>query len=379
MDKVALVGLHDFYSLGSWSGIPCNIREAFEKEFSEVHTFEVKDSEIPFYSLKNKIKKSQEGLVPDYRRWVLRARSRLVNNYLKKADVDCVFAVHPDAICFLETDLPLAFTSDATFASILDFYDNFSGLPKETIDSGNYLWKKSLDNCNFAVFPSDWACQSSVNTYSVNSNKIKLINYGANSNANLSHSEISTIIDDRLNNLDHIQCLFIGVEWDRKGGDKVVELVKKLNLKIRTTLHIVGCEVDESIKSLDFVEHHGFLNRSIEEENVTFENLFKRAHFFTMAPTAECYGLVFAEASSYGLPTITTNVNGVPSVIIEDRNGFTFKPEKYIEGSTDKILSLLEDAKYYKNLSQEAFNLYHEKLTWSSFAKEVKKAFISSV
>ncbi|TSA49979.1 MAG: glycosyltransferase [Sphingobacteriales bacterium] len=45
-----------------------------------------------------------------------------------------------------------------------------------------------------------------------------------------------------------------------------------------------------------------------------------------MVPSrAECYGIVFAEASSYGLPSVSTDTGGVSAVVKEGVNVFYFR------------------------------------------------------
>ncbi len=57
---------------------------------------------------------------------------------------------------------------------------------------------------------------------------------------------------------DICKLLFIGVDWERKGGDVALKVVELLNnMGVQTELHIVGCDPEGSMPT--FVVRHGFI------------------------------------------------------------------------------------------------------------------------
>jgi len=65
-----------------------------------------------------------------------------------------------------------------------------------------------------------------------------------------------------------------------------------------------------------------FLNKSDPSQRVQLERLFDTSDFFFLPTRSECYGMVFCEASAYGLPVITTNTGGVSGAVTNGENGF---------------------------------------------------------
>jgi glycosyltransferase involved in cell wall biosynthesis len=49
--------------------------------------------------------------------------------------------------------------------------------------------------------------------------------------------------------------------------------------------------------------------------------------------------VVFAEASSFGVPSLATNVGGIPSAVKDGLNGKTFPPDADAEDYCDYVLN----------------------------------------
>jgi len=56
------------------------------------------------------------------------------------------------------------------------------------------------------------------------------------------------------------------------------------------------------------------------------EDFYAAADVFALASYGESFGLVFAEAAGYGLPSIGTDVGGVPEVVLQGRTGILVPP-----------------------------------------------------
>jgi glycosyltransferase involved in cell wall biosynthesis len=95
------------------------------------------------------------------------------------------------------------------------------------------------------------------------------------------------------------------------------------------------------------------------------------SHFLIVPSRAECFGVVFAEASSFGLPSLATNVGGIPSAIRDGKNGQTFplaaNPDEY----SDYIERFMSSKEEYKKLALSSFTEYSERLNWFSAGRRV--------
>ena len=75
--------------------------------------------------------------------------------------------------------------------------------------------------------------------------------------------------------------LFVGRNWERKGGPLALEIVSLLNRKgYNSKLIVIGCIPNVSETEQKYVEVIGFLNKSIPEENQKLQKEFLRADFF---------------------------------------------------------------------------------------------------
>ena len=183
---------------------------------------------------------------------------------------------------------------------MIGFYPGFTGLCRETIRDGNRAEQLALSTCRLAIYASDWAAETAIRNYDVDPAKIKVVPFGANIGCNRDADEIQKIISHK--RPEPCRLLFLGVDWFRKGGDisiRVAELL--MNRGIKTELHIVGCNPPGHVPG--FVKRHGYVSKKSEDGQKVLDKLFKESHFLILPSRAECYGVAFAEASSFGLPS----------------------------------------------------------------------------
>jgi glycosyltransferase involved in cell wall biosynthesis len=102
------------------------------------------------------------------------------------------------------------------------------------------------------------------------------------------------------------------------------------------------------------------------------DSLFSHAHFLINPSRAECYGLTYAEASSFGLPSIATDVGGIPTVVKNGVNGQLFS----LADSADKYCSYIKDVMssrdQYRDLALSSFKEYENRINWSVAGKAVR-------
>jgi glycosyltransferase involved in cell wall biosynthesis len=102
------------------------------------------------------------------------------------------------------------------------------------------------------------------------------------------------------------------------------------------------------------------------------EQLLGESHFLIVPSIAECYGLVFCEANSYGVPCIAQKVGGIPTIIRDNINGYLFEPGSSILNYCNYISQLFSNYKEYKQLALSSFNEYQSRLNWTVAGQTVK-------
>ena len=84
-------------------------------------------------------------------------------------------------------------------------------------------------------------------------------------------------------------------------------------------------------------------------------------------------GIVIAEASACGLPSVTTNVGGFTSVVTEGKNGLTFEPKSFCIDCTNYILKTMSSKDRYDQLCLSSMKEYTKRLNWGVGVQSVIK------
>lgn len=261
---------------------------------------------------------------------------------------------------------PLIYLSDATFPAMINYYPPFCNLWKWNIRQGIALEKRSLDKADALIFSSDWSAKSAMKDLGQSVKKIHVIEFGAN----IEEKDIS-IKTFVCNN--HIDLLFLGVEWRRKGGDIAVEATRWLNEHgVSATLHIVGIRnLSDAIKTLSYVDYIGFLNKNNPEEYDQLIQIIRSCHALLLPTVAECSAISFAEASAYGLPVYTYDTGGVSNYIQNGRNGYMLPLGSSGAAFGMKIKESIESGELAV-LTHAAPQVYFERLNWNVWSKQVE-------
>lgn len=71
-------------------------------------------------------------------------------------------------------------------------------------------------------------------------------------------------------------------------------------------------------------------------------SFYQNADIFVCPSIYEAFGFIFLEAAFFKLPIVSTNVEGIPEVVIDGEMGFLIEPNNY-EMLANKIMVLLDD------------------------------------
>ena len=369
--KISYVTDYDALDIHNWSGTGFYIAKMLENQKAEIDYIGNLQMKSGIILKSKKVISKLTG-----KKFYIERNPNVSKQYAEqiklklKANTDIVFSPGSILTALLDTNKPKVFYTDATFAGMVGFYEPFTGLCSETIKHGNYLEQKALESSKLIIYSSDWAAKTAIDNYNVDPNKIKVVPFGANIQSNRDLKEIKSIINNRVKN--ECNLLFIGVEWKRKGGDLAIKIAHKLNvLGLKTTLHIVGLNKIPIHNMPDFVINHGFISKSTEEGKSKINELLSKSHFLLVPSIAEAYGLVFCEANSFGLPSISTNVGGIPTVIKDDINGKTFALNTDVDIWCEYILNSFKNNKKYIDFCTSSFEEYNTRLNWNVAGKTI--------
>lgn len=292
-----------------------------------------------------------------------KAYGEYFNRKLQQTQVDCIFAVAASTeLAFVETSVPVYYAADATFANMIGYYPFYTGLTAASVREGHEIQKRALEKSTHLFFPSHWAADSAMNDYGIPSKRIHVIPFGAN-------LEDVPQIASSPKTTATVNLLFIGVEWQRKGGPVAAEALHELVQRgVDARLTIVGSSPDINHERITIIP---FLNKNHPAERKKLNDLFAAADFFILPTTAECYGIVFCEASAFGVPSLATRTGGIPGAVTEGVNGYLLEPRATGKQYADRIQQLMKANDVLPALKKSSRQKFESDLNWNVWGEKV--------
>ena len=102
---------------------------------------------------------------------------------------------------------------------------------------------------------------------------------------------------------------------------------------------------------------------------------YEKANFLLLPTEYDCYGIVFAEASAFGVPSLARNVGGVGQVVRDGVNGFLLSPDATATDFADVICRVYGDRTYYYQLRCSAKKEYQIRLNWTRWGEMMEQIF----
>ena len=364
--KVGFAGRWSPLEKSSWSGTYFHAYHAIKK-FAAVETFQYKwpwyvREQLIFHKQIQKLqhKKVAVEFLKGYAKWFSRQLEK--DLLTSKADVLFVPAA-PQLLAYCNTTVPVVFMTDATFKQIQGYYDSFDNLAEYNLRQGIALDKQAFENAAHCMLASGWTKQSAINDYGIPENKITVVPLGANLDIIPGKEELKK----EKNKICRL--LFLGVEWERKGGQIALDTFYQLQKDgVPVQLTIIGCVppvpvTDKNIIVIPFINKHN------KEEAAQLYHIFCNSDFLLLPTRAECAGVVFCEASAFSIPSITTNTGGVSSYVQDGVNGFALPLEAGAGDYAKKITAIFSDDTVYQQLCITSRIKYEEELNWDSWGK----------
>lgn len=307
------------------------------------------------FTLRMPLERSQE---------IARRMAADVARQAEGADVDLVFSTSSIPLALLQTRHPKAFYTDCTFNDLLETYPELANYPEQWKEEGHALEQAALQNCDLAIYSSEWAARSAVGYYGADPRKVKVVPYGSNFEAHPSREVVLDAIRARAGK--RCELLLVGVNWERKGGPLAWEVARDLNLAgIDTRLTVLGCTPPPELKA-PFMRVMKFIGKDTLQGQQEIMRLMLDAHFLLVPSTAECFGFVYAEASAMGLPSLARDVGGVGSAVRNGQNGFLFPADAPARVYVERIRELLANPAAYAQLARSSHDEFTNILNWET-------------
>lgn len=364
--KVGFAGRWSPLDKTAWSGTYFHSYHAIKKNHA-VETFYYK---WPWYVRERLILHKQfqklvhKKAAVEFLRAYAKYFSKQLETELRKRKVDVLFVPSaPQLIAYCKTEVPVIYMTDATFFQLQGYYPFFKDIAAYNINQGIALDKRVFEKSAHCMAASDWTKQSAIQDYKIPANKITLAPLGANFDIIPSLSEIKKEKNKTC------RLVFIGVEWERKGGQIALDTFYELEKRgIPVHLTIIGCVPPVAVNNQELVIIP-FINKQKEEEARQFYDIIRNSDFLLLPTRAECAGVVFCEASAFGIPSITTDTGGVSTYVENDVNGFTLPLTATAEAYASKIESVFASEAHYRQLAAGCRKKFEEELNWNAWGR----------
>lgn len=293
--RLAVAGVH----LDGFSGIPRHLIGAL-RERAEVTEWRLPEHRPTF--AKRLIARTSRGQYL-WEKDPARCRflSHAIDERAGKGDVDAVLLFGSEACAFCTTDVPLFGFGDSIFGSRVGLYADQQDISPRSLREGVNVQQRALDKLQAFFSTSRWAIERAAGTfgYAIPAGKIVVTGIGAN----LPHVDAPPPLPAGPPRL-----LWVGVDWERKGGDLAVAAVDALRARgIDARLDVVGPVRVPA--SAGWLTVHGRL------DGAPLGDAYASASALLLPTRADLTPIVIAEAAMYGRPAFAAPAGGIPEMI----------------------------------------------------------------
>ncbi|MEL6269994.1 MAG: glycosyltransferase family 1 protein [Chloroflexota bacterium] len=163
---------------------------------------------------------------------------------------------------------------------------------------------------------------------------------------------------------DHHILLYVG----RLSAEKRVSDIRAvLEAVPNTTLAVLGDGADREELKAYFAGTNTVFMGHLEGEELS--QAYASADIFVFPSGLETFGLVVLEAMAAGLPVVASQVGGIPDVVEEGVNGYTF-PIGDVDTMIDGVRSIINEPGAWDRMAQAAY-AYAQTMSWEVANDEV--------
>jgi len=286
--------------------------------------------------------------------YMLRKSSSLMNMALSKEKYKFSFQSMSNFAISIK-DFPNFVYIDGTNLSNL-VNPNFD---KELLSSGLFKFRLEMEKAAYQgakmVFTmSSFTKKSVIEHYDCDPEKVYCVYAGSNIGMNT---------EEREKDYSNKQILFVGVDWERKGGPELAQAFKKvLKVHPEAKLTIVGCKPEINMPNYEPVGR-------VQLDRVKY--YYEKASVFCLPSRWEPFGIAFVEALSNKLPVIGTNICAIPDMIKHGENGYLVELGN-IEQLADALINLLGDPGRCRTFGEKGYQIAFERYNWDKVGEKIR-------
>ncbi len=356
---------------GSWPAIARSMSDALVRaghELEHIGDLQVQRG-LLWSARKAGHKLTGTDLHPERQQQVARGFAGQIRETIGARWPDLIFSTSSLPLACLEAPCPMVFWTDATFAGMLGFYKEFSRLSASTLRNGHRLERDALRRVSHAFYASHWAARSAVADHGADPARVHVAPFGPNLPEPPGDGHLEEWIAGR--GRERCELLFIGYDWERKGGSRAVGVLRSLRARgVPATLTVIGCEPPWSVDT-NGLQVIGRLDKNDPPQRRAIEHALAHSHFLLLPSRAECFGVVYCEASAFGVPSVACDVGGVADAVRDGVNGMLIPADATDEAIAARIAAAWSDPIQYGRLARSSREEYVGRLNWANSVRAI--------
>jgi glycosyltransferase involved in cell wall biosynthesis len=210
--------------------------------------------------------------------------------------------------------IPIFYTSDSTPRLLSEFGGHYRITRPSTrkgrlAAAGNKLF---FSRCRALIPWSRWAAASMISDYGADPARVHVIPPGVDIKRWRPATEMRLAVRER------VQLLFVGGDFERKGGPLLLDLFRQ-HLRDTCDLHLV---TRASIAHSPGISVY----RDMGPDDDRLLDLYQSCDVLVVPTEADCYSMAAIEAMACRLPVVTSAVGGIPEIIEDGASGSLVAP-----------------------------------------------------
>ncbi|WP_044063455.1 glycosyltransferase [Alloprevotella sp. oral taxon 473] len=351
--KIAFLSSLDPTNIRSWSGTLHHMLHALQQH-NEVEWVggDLYEEKWQMHQMKHPQMRFIPEMYVDY--WGV-----MLEDFFRLHHYDVIIARDYYFIAQLDTTIPIIYVGDTT----TDLMKKYLRLPTHFANFADLVEHDTIERATQVVYSSEWSARNAIDHYEASPDKVHVIEFGSNLIVPASEQTLP-----QYQEVCHL--LFVAKDWEMKGGQEVLDTYRLLQQKgFPCQLTLIGKHpnnLPEDVEAIDF------LDKSKTEGRALLVQKFREANFFFMPTKFDCFGIVYAEAATFGLPSLATNVGGVSQVVREGVNGMLFSPNDTPETMAERIIALYQHREAYEQLCRSAQTDARQRLNWQVWGEKMQ-------
>lgn len=291
----------------------------------------------------------EKGLLAKLPTWSLQAgiqARQTVGRIQRETPLDALF-FHTQTTAVLSRKwlkrIPSIISLDATPLQ----YDSFGKYYNHDTKSAwleNLKWRFTRRNIYFAkhiVAWSQWTKQGLIDEYEVSPKKITVIPPGVD----LEEWHNLESLEQAASN-EPVRILFVGAELERKGGELLLKVYRRLlalsyETMPETNTEPLSIELHMVTKDDVVTEPGVYIYNDMDPNSTNLKELFYRCHIFCLPSYGDFLPMVLSEAGAAGMPSVTTRIAAIPEIVRDGYSGYLVSPgdANQLENALQKLIT----------------------------------------